>query len=201
MRLAPFGAGRRGLWIARTIVLLLITLYLLLVIVLPLGLSAAVSLRTLPEGRGCPICRGDTLRLTSRWLRLASMPMTRNDLHRRWCPGCGWEGVARVQSSPSIAVLTEGTAGELAVRSHDTTGEAISVRDLEVNGRAWRVLLHYWCDFGHWYGRLLFIAPSGRLWADTREAFTGRTPDEVLGQALGLSDGSLTGRLRELISE
>ena len=74
----------------------LITVYLVLVIVLPLALSAVVSCRTLPEGRRCSQCGGETMRLRSRWLRLATTCFRDIELHSRWCPACGWTGVARV---------------------------------------------------------------------------------------------------------
>src|SRR5690606_6987174 len=73
-----------------------IVLYLLLVIALPLALSAAVSFRTLPEGRNCPLCGGQTLRLRARWLAAVSLGLRRSVLHRRWCLTCGWEGSSKM---------------------------------------------------------------------------------------------------------
>lgn len=179
--------------------MLLIVLYLLLVIVLPLGLSAVVSLRTLPEGRGCPVCRGDTMRVLARWLGMLSRPLSRSALHRRWCPTCGWEGVARVPALQMPAAAVRPARGQ--GRQSREIGEAVGLRDLEVDGDAWQVLVQYWCDLGEWHGRLLFISPSGRLWADHPHPFSGGSPDEVMSQALALSERALTGRLRELISD
>lgn len=81
------------------------------------------------------------------------------------------------------------------------SGEAVNLRDLEVDGCPWRVLLQCWCDARRWYGRLLFIAPTGRLWVDTVEPFSGSTASDVVGQALALTDRALACRLRELISD
>jgi hypothetical protein len=81
------------------------------------------------------------------------------------------------------------------------SGEAISLRDLEVDGLPWRVLLQCWHDSDQWFGRLLFIAPSGRLWVDTLKPMNGASPREIMGQATALPDRILTGRLRELISD
>lgn len=185
---------------------LLILLYLLLVIALPLALSAAVSYRTLPEGRNCALCGCETVRVRARWLTAVSRLVPGSVLQRRWCLTCGWEGVSRLPREreahverarpkpsaprrPSIAVAP------------GRSGEAVNLRSLEVDGSAWRVLLQCWRDAGQWYGRLLFIAPSGRLWVDTVEPFSGSSADEVLNQALALPDRTLALRLRELISD
>jgi hypothetical protein len=76
----------------------------------------------------------------------------------------------------------------------------LDLRSLTVDGRPWRVMLQCWNQTGLFYGRLIFIAPSGRLWLDAVEAFAGSTHREVLGQASSLSDGLLTSRLRRLVS-
>lgn len=189
---------------------LLIVLYLLLVIVLPLSLSVTVSYRTLPEGSTCPLCADETLRLRVRWLRPVSKMIRRTELHRRWCLTCGWEGVSRIpapdtlteKDSPSEeGVETPHTRRRSIAVAPGQSGEAVNLRSLEIDGSAWRVLLQCWSDARLWYGRLLFIAPSGRLWVDTVEPFAGPTPNAVLGQALALTDRTLTYRLRELISE
>lgn len=44
----------------------------------------------LPPGRECPRCTGETIQIRSRLLR----PIQRL-ASRRWCLGCGWEGVTR----------------------------------------------------------------------------------------------------------
>ncbi|MBI4408108.1 MAG: hypothetical protein HY561_00275 [Gemmatimonadetes bacterium] len=78
----------------------LIGVYLVLVIALPLALSALVSYRTLPRGVTCPLCRGETFAVCARWLRWASRMVRRGTLVRRWCPACRWEGVVRQQVLP-----------------------------------------------------------------------------------------------------
>jgi len=193
---------------------LLIALYLLLVIALPLALSAVVSYRTLPEGRTCPLCGGETLRLRSRWLRAVSWLMRNRELQSRWCLVCGWVGISRLSRStparlppapPPTSPATPSRSGPQRRRSiavaPGKSGEAVNLRDLEVDGSPWRVLLQCWCDAELWYGRLLFIAPTGRLWVDTMEPFSGASPGEVMGQALALPDRTLACRLRELISD
>ncbi|HEX6938935.1 MAG TPA: hypothetical protein VF158_05945 [Longimicrobiales bacterium] len=183
---------------------LLIVLYLLLVIALPLALSAAVSYRMLPEGRNCALCGGETLRLRSWWLGAASRLLPGVMLQRRWCLMCGWEGVARLpkerRPEPQVAKKALARRPSIAV-APGRSGEAVNLRSLEVDGSAWRVLLQCWHDADQWYGRLLFIAPSGRLWVDTVEPFNGTSAEDVLGQALALPDRTLALRLRELISD
>jgi hypothetical protein len=63
-------------------------------------LLALVGLRVMAVGvlalfiirpvRGCPACFQDTAPLRKRWLTLVSRRM-----EWRWCPACGWEGLAR----------------------------------------------------------------------------------------------------------
>lgn len=180
----------------------LIVLYLLLVIALPLALSAAVSYRTLPEGRTCVLCGGETLRIRSRWLAAVSRLFRRCELQRRWCVTCGWEGVCRlpIEPEPPVPISVPRRRPSIEV-APGRSGEAVNLRNLEVDGSAWRVLLQCWHDGEQWFGRLLYIAPSGRLWVDTTPPFTGASAEDVLGQALALPDRTLTLRLRELISD
>jgi hypothetical protein len=73
-------------------VLSITVLYVALVIVLPLVLSAAISYRGLPQGRGCPLCGGETMRLVARWLGYVRLVGGRR-LHSRWCvAGRVWRG-------------------------------------------------------------------------------------------------------------
>ena len=167
-------------------------LYLLLVIVLPLGLSLAMGYRGLPNGRGCPLCTAETLRLQARWLRYVRLTGARR-LHARWCPRCGWEGVARVVEAPP-----ERTAALIASRG---SAQTIELSEVCMDGRAWRVLLQAWSEAGAWRGQLLFVGPVGRVVSDDLTAFTGATYHDVLNQAMGLSETVLTVRLRSVMSE
>jgi hypothetical protein len=206
------------------IVVLLVTLYLLLVVALPLGLSAAVSIRTLHTGRSCPLCRGETLPLLARWSRAASRLSRKHVFGRRWCAACGWEGVCRLPvlefaperaappaidpARPVRAQRAEPVRESAGARTGSETGptedsaeDAMTLRSLEVDGEAWRVLVRCWKDTERWHGRILFAGPSGRLWLDTLVPLTGKSPDEVLGRASALSDRMLACRVRDLVSD
>ncbi len=186
------------------IVILLIAAYLLLVFVLPLTLSAAVSYRSLPVGRACPNCASETIPLRARVLRAAAM-IAPSTLDRRFCLGCGWQGVVRLPK-PTVelaAALSASLASEsdaLAEAPRNTTTRTIDVRWLTVDGVPWRVQLECWHQTGLCYGRLVFVEPSGRHWLDF-QPFAGRTDRDVLGQALSLPDRLLASRLRELVSD
>jgi hypothetical protein len=79
--------------------------------------------------------------------------------------------------------------------------QTLDVRSLDVDGAAWRVMLQCWGNTGVFYGRLVFVAPSGRLWLDAVESFSGSNQSDVLGQALSLPEGLLESRLRRLVTE
>ncbi|HUF50002.1 MAG TPA: hypothetical protein VMN60_04155 [Longimicrobiales bacterium] len=169
----------------------LIASYLLLVFVLPIVLSALVSYRALPVGRRCPQCGTDTIPLLARRLRLINVVLLRSVVDRRWCLFCRWEGAVRLpRSRPAIP----------PVETVRPATQTLDLRSLTVNGSAWRVMLQCWGNTGVFYGRLVFVGPSGRLWLDAVEAFTGSTEREVLGQALSLPEGLLENRLRRLVS-
>jgi hypothetical protein len=186
------------------------------VFVLPIALSAAVSYRGLPVGVACPRCNGDTLQLLSRALRRVSRFLPRT-VQRRWCLSCGWEGSVRVssrllrrqgQESRLQPPTGRGAGTRQAARGEPlhseparTTTQTLDVRSLTLNGTAWRVMLQCWSSTGQFYGRFVFVAPSGRLWLDPVQAFTGTSENEVLGQALALPDGLLARRLRRLVSD
>jgi hypothetical protein len=205
------------------IVWLLIGSYLLLVFVLPVALSVAVSYRALPVGKRCPQCGGDTLQLLAPALRRLSSVLP-SSVQRRWCLCCGWEGAVRLPShgmrhapegaggraagslartpsaaQPPPAPHSPGTGRRSEPLRHAT--QTLDVRSLTLNGTAWRVMLQCWSRTGRFYGRFVFVAPSGRLWLDPVEAITGTSEDEVLGQALALSDGLLARRLRKLVTD
>lgn len=176
----------------------LIALYLLLVIALPLALSMAVSYRTLPEGGHCPLCQTETLRLTSHWLRVGSVFTPRQALHRRWCLGCGWEGVARMAAAqPHRQRVAPTPVG--VQRAPRATG-TVALRNIEVDGCSWHVLLQCWSDPAGWHGRLVFREPTGRMWTDAGRPINGQSRLEVVGQAKSLSDRALSGRLRSTTS-
>jgi len=102
-----------------------------------------------------------------------------------------WDGYAReplVRSAPALASTAP------------SARQTQSVRTLELGGRSWTVMLEYWRERGRFYGRLLFVGPSGKLWCDPLAAFHGPTHHDVMSQALALSDRLLTYRLREVIS-
>ena len=170
--------------------MLLFTIYLLLVIALPVLLSAAIGYRTLPRGRDCPRCTQETLPVLSGAIRAIQKIYPGFDLQQRWCPVCAWEGFARVGMSTRTPLVTD------VIMARRTR----PVRTLDVGGRSWMVMLEYWREHGRCYGRLLFVGPSGKLWCDPLAAFDGPSQNEVVGQALALSDRLLAYRLREVIS-
>jgi hypothetical protein len=184
--------------------LLLITVYLLLVFVLPLLLSLAVSYRSLPQGRGCPQCQGESMPLVAPVLQRISR-VSPQQFQRRWCIGCGWEGVVRLPRERAAPLAPLGTSSKAAppasVTRTTSSTKTLDLRWLVVQGESWRVMLQCWNDTGRCYGRLVFVAPSGRLWADSTHPLSGRSADEVLGQALSLPERTLASRLREVATE
>ena len=176
---------------------LLIASYLLLVFALPVALSGLVNFRSLPVGRRCPHCTGDTISLRTRRIRIANILLTRTQISQRWCLDCGWEGVMRHSREQRQPALEAAAAG---ARTAQPTTQTLDVRSLSIDGSAWRVMLQCWRNTGHYYGRLVFVGPTGRLWLDAVESFNGATQTEVLGQALSLPDRLLQNRLRRLVS-
>ncbi len=166
----------------------LILIYLLLVFVLPLCLSAVVSYRSLPRLRSCGQCGGDTFPIVSRTARFASGFSHGRVIERRWCPSCDWSGFVRVH--PPVP-LPAGT--RLTMRT-------VELRSVTVDGLHWGVRLECWRETTEWWGRLVFVAPSGRLWADGR-ALRGSSDHELLGRARALSEPALVSRLRALVSD
>lgn len=173
----------------------LISSYLLLVFLIPVVLSAVVSYRALPRGVGCPQCGRDTVALQRRVLTVLLRAVARGGLSRRWCLHCGWEGFSRRsrETQPPPLVMAAPAA---SVTAEDTS---LDLRSLRVDGRTWRVQLQCWRDQRKCYGRLVFIEPTGRSWADELQAFSGTTQFEVLGQALSVPDRALANRLRQLL--
>jgi hypothetical protein len=192
---------------------LLIASYLLLVFILPLALSAAVSYRTMGTGPSCSQCGGETFHVLAPVLRRLGTLLPRLAMQRRWCPGCGWEGLVRRGPEQTVApagprpygdaaatgrLPLERDAGASGVPPNAST-QTLDVRSLTLNGTAWRVMLQCWHGTELCFGRFVFVAPSGRLWLDSMEALSGTTEDDVLGQALALPDVMLTRRLRRLV--
>lgn len=178
--------------------IVLVAVYLLLVLVLPLTLSAAVSYRALPFGPRCPQCGGETLPLLARTLARIGHVMRRN-LQRRWCAACGWEGVIRMPHE-FVPMVRPGLDRVTADTLSSATTRTVDVRWLNVDGVAWKVQLECWRQTGRCFGRLVFVEPSGRLWLDM-QPFQGRSDHDVLGQAMALSDRLLASRLREVVSD
>jgi hypothetical protein len=182
----------------------LLASYLVAVFVIPLALSALLARRSLPRGRDCPLCTGDTVPLQMPPLHRLGRLRRRIPFERRWCLECGWLGLVRVASSvqlragrPATAIVQcDGGAG------FDTGfTETLDVRTIAIDGRTWRVLLQCWSQTRQCYGRLVFVEPTGRVWADACEAFSGATRFEVIGQALSVPDGLLSSRVRRILSE
>jgi hypothetical protein len=169
---------------------LLFAIYLVIVIALPLAMSTVVGFRGLPRGIGCPNCSHETLPVVSILTRALHRMHAALSLQRRWCPTCEWDGYARVSVAPAAVVIPV----------QGGTRHTQQVRTLELGGRAWRVLLESWRDRDRYYGRLLFVGPSGKLWYDPFASLSASTHGEVVRQALSLSDRLLAYRLREVIS-
>lgn len=174
----------------RRTVLLLIAVYLLLVVVLPLGLSVTISYRALPRLQSCAQCGGETLPVVSRLVRMTARLTSRPPIERRWCFGCGWVGFVR--SSGSRPTSARGD-------EHPAT-RTVELRSLAVDGLAWTVRLECWRQTGLSYGRLVFVAPSGRLWPDGRPLH-GASDAELVDRASSLPDGTLRSRLREVVRD
>ncbi|MEO5509319.1 MAG: hypothetical protein ABIV28_00825 [Longimicrobiales bacterium] len=179
----------------------LIGSYLILIFLIPLGLSALVSLRSLPAGRDCPRCTGETIQLLARALQL--LPRFRRfQLERRWCLACGWQGIVRVEPArANRAVAVPRPDPVPGYRDDAGFTETVDVRTITIDGHTWRVLLQCWNQTRRCCGRLVFVEPTGRLWTEAGETFTGDTRFEVIGQALTVTDGLLTTRLRRILSE
>jgi hypothetical protein len=193
-------------------VLFLIVAYLLIVVALPLLLTAAISFRNLPRGRGCPLCRNETFLLQHRPLALLRRVAPGTRLEHRWCACCAWEGVSRDVPGGAVPLPVEPpqeprqvpSAGQAArpgtVEASRPVAERIDLKVLEVEGQFWRVLLESWAEGAGWRGRLLFMGPAGQVLTDPGHAFRGATRSQVLGQARGLSDPVLVSRVREVSS-
>lgn len=75
----------------------------------------------------------------------------------------------------------------------------LDLREIEIDGHRWAIVLECWTASRRWCGRLIFVAPTGRAWPDAGHFFRGDSPLEVVGQALSLSDLHMAGRLRNSV--
>ena len=202
------GGPPRDSWSDRATVVVLISAYLVLVFLVPVLLSLVVSYRSLPQGAVCGQCARAAVPLQRRWLRqLSRLPGV--GLERRWCLHCGWEGVTRSRPLTQLRVTLaprpepgprrDQASERVPVTPVPPDGTALDVRSLRVDGRTWRVQLQCWREQRSCYGRLVFIEPTGRSWADVVQSFSGATQFEVLGQALSMPDRLLATRLRQLL--
>jgi hypothetical protein len=169
---------------------LLFTVYLMVVILVPVALSAIIGARNLPAGSACPNCAEETMPVLSVPLRAATRIYADFPVQRRWCPACEWDGYAR---AGALSITVE-RVGETARRRTEP------VRTLELNGRVWKVMLESWREHDRCYGRLLFVGPSGKQWREPMPEFSADTDGEVLVQARSLSDRLLAYKLRDVIS-
>ena len=87
--------------------MLLFAIYLVLVIALPVMLSAAIGYHSLPRGHACPNCTQDTFAMQSHFIRLVRLVHPHFRLQRRWCPTCTWDGWARAYE-PAPAPASRG---------------------------------------------------------------------------------------------
>lgn len=177
---------------------LLFTIYLFVVVALPLTLGLIVSYRGMPRERRCPQCGGETVQVRNMTARVIAFVLPRSFFQQRWCGQCSWEGYARVKQTvvPPVPRIAQA-----AVRIPARGCRTEALRRLQVGGERWQVLLQCWHEDDLYYGRLLFVGPAGRTWTDGVQPFTGATRSDVRTQAGGLSDGLLTYKLRELASD
>lgn len=177
---------------------LLFTIYLFVVVALPLTLGLIVSYRGMPRDRHCPQCGNETVQIRTAITRAFALLLPHLGFQMRWCGQCSWEGYARVKQTivPPVPQIAQ-SAVPLPARGCRTE----ALRRLQVGGERWQVLLQCWHEDDLYYGRLLFVGPAGRTWTDAVRPFTGATRSEVRTQAGGLSDGLLTYKLRELASD
>jgi hypothetical protein len=182
----------------RSTVAILFTIYLFIVVALPVALGVAVSYRSLCRSTNCPLCGSETVQLDSRLGRFLARLWLRNSIQRRWCVRCGWEGFARLGRRSALTV-SEFNVPAPARPSAGCRTEP--VRTLRLGDVQWRVLLQCWQDQGWYFGQLIFLGPGGHLQRDPLHPLTGPTRRDVFEQALSLSDRLLTYRLKDLVSD
>lgn len=180
---------------SRNTVAVLLTLYLILVFVIPLILSGAVGWRGLPRGRRCPECGAETAALRGRLVRFVSQLPTGAMIQQRWCMRCGWSGFARL---PRPRLPRPGRTLDPVTQRRAT--RTLVVGSLAVDGMPYRVLVQCWQQAGCYFGRLVFVDSRGRLWLDAVHPIGGFSPADVIQAARGIPDRLLATRLRTLVS-
>ncbi len=188
--------------------MLIVLSCLFLIAGIPFVVVALVRLRRLPSGPFCPACLGETLWLRGpllRHRRLRRLP----PLQRRWCPACGWEGLARPHpaAAPPAPVLPHGShdddeAPPVAAPGQVAPADAgmnVELREVTTNGEAFRALLRCRAEGRAWHGRLVFVDRTGTARAERVEAFHGASIGDLLAQALALPEHSLARRLRRAL--
>lgn len=179
---------------------MLLTVYFFMVIALPLAIGLLVLHRGLPRTRRCPGCARETARLRSQPHRLASRLLRSEQIHLRWCMDCGWKGTVRVARPESRAVPRRLPDPVRSAINGLRQPDSVDIRSLDVDGRAVRVRVQCWAEGGEWHGRLLFTLPEGRTCVEEGGSIRGSSALEVLSSALTLTDQTLTGRLRQVMS-
>ncbi len=174
-------------------------LVLSLVIALPLAIGIFARVRSLPRTRRCPSCSQETLRLRSRVNAAVSVALPAHEVHRRWCPACDWSGAVRIPRHAPVSLPGEAPASAPPEPSMGSIAESVDIRDLEVAGSQWRVMVQCWQTRGRWVGRLLFVGPGGRAWMEEDWSIAGRSIPEILSHALTIPEDSLSGRLRRAL--
>ncbi len=173
---------------------MVLSLYILIVIALPLALGAVTVYRGLIRSRHCPGCGARTVRLRSPVLDLAGRLLRRSNFQKRWCMACGWTGPIRLRRDGRVSRRgsTPRPAGPGPARS------SVEVRHLEIDGQPWRVLVQCWTEEDRWLGRLLFVASTGRIWTED-VTLEGESLQTILSRAMTLPEQTIAGRVRRVI--
>jgi hypothetical protein len=172
---------------------MLLGFYLFVVVALPLALAIYTVVNGLPRSRRCPRCAHATLRIRAVTPDLVSRILRTEELHRRWCMSCGWEGLAR------LGIASAAVRPPPAHLDASREADRVDVRRIEVDGAPWRVMVQCWAADGQWQGRLLFIGATGQAWLEAESSFRGGSAIEVLTSALAVPERALAGRLRRAI--
>jgi hypothetical protein len=73
-------------------------------------LAVAMCYLIFPSERTCDECNAETLPVRMGWFGRTLSRMMMGRLQRRWCPGCGWEGMTRTagHTAPAPLPLADG---------------------------------------------------------------------------------------------